>query len=99
MYQIITRSCAAPKSGGGKYRRPVRILVVSQFKPAYRRNDPAVIAEWSNVDSRYSGPRSAHGQALQAARELCERLNAELSQVPTRVIFTAEGGFREEPIN
>ena len=74
-FQIISRSYNAPKSGGGKYRRPVRILVVSQYKNAYRHGDPAIVQEWRNVDSRYSGPRSEHGQALAAARELVNRLN------------------------
>lgn len=35
------------------------------------------MAEWRNVDSRYNGPRSEHGQALQAACELAETLNAK----------------------
>lgn len=82
-YQVITRSCYAPKSGGGKYRHPVRVLVVSVYKGAYRSNDPAIIREWRNVDSRYSGPRSEHGQALRAARELAERLNSQGSNVAT----------------
>lgn len=77
-FQIVTRSCNAPKSGGGKYRRPVRVLVVDMtegVKPAYRHGDPTVKAEWSNMDSRYDGPRSEHGQALRAAKEMVERLN------------------------
>lgn len=78
VFQIVTRSCSAPKSGGGKYRRPVRVLVVDAtngIKPAYRQNDPSVIREWRNVDSRYNGPRSEHGQALRAANQMVERLN------------------------
>ena len=76
MFQVISRSCRAPKSGGGKYRHPVHILVVKgETKHAYRAGDADVIREWSNVDSRYDGPRSAHGQALAAARNLATSLN------------------------
>lgn len=75
MFQVIQRSYNAPKSKGGKYRRPVRVLVVSQHKGCYRSNDPAIVREWCNVDSRYDGPNSAYGQAMAAARQLCDSLN------------------------
>lgn len=68
---VVVRTCCAPQSGGGRYRRPVRVLVVrGPVKAAYRRGDSAVVAEWSNVDSRYDGPRSAYGQAIRAARAM-----------------------------
>ena len=78
MFVIVQRCYPAPKSGGGKYRRPVRVLVVNAangIKHAYRRGDPDVVEVWENVDSRYGGPRAAYGRALLAARELVDRLN------------------------
>lgn len=83
-YQIVSRRYPAPRSNGGQYRRPVRLMVVDAsdgIKPAYRRGDPAIVQEWTNVDSRYDGPRSEHGKALRAAEALVEKLNAEAAQV------------------
>lgn len=77
-FAVVSRTCYAPKSGGGKYRRPVRVVVIDttiQYAGSPIRK--GIVAEWSNVDSRYSGPRSEHGQALQAARELAATLNAK----------------------
>ena len=77
-FVIVTRSAAAPKSGGGKYRRPVHVRVLDSRQSewhAVRGYNDGVKAEWSNVDSRYTGPRSAYGQALAAARELVADLN------------------------
>ena len=76
MYSIVIRTISAPKSGGGQYRRPVRVLVVSQVKGRYAySDDPDVVAEWYNVDSRYAGDRSAYGSALRQAREMVDTLN------------------------
>ena len=74
---IVVRSCYAPQSGGGKYRRPVRLLVVvGEHKSCYRSNDPDILAEWRNLDSRYTGPRSEYGQALREAQQLVADVNA-----------------------
>jgi len=86
MYQIISRSCYAPKSGNGRYRRPVRILVVSKFKSCYRHNDPAIVREWKNVDSRYDGPRSAHGQAL-SSKSWCGGGGSQAGPSPSASTF------------
>jgi hypothetical protein len=79
-YQIVKRAFPAPSSGGGKYRRAVQLMVVDAtngIKSAYRRNDPTIVREWRNVDSRYDGPRSEYGQAKRAAEALVAQLNAQ----------------------
>lgn len=83
-YIVRVRTCQAPSSRGGKYRRPVVVRVLDTLSGAsdwhWVRACPWA-RQWSNVDSRYDGPRSAYGQALAAARDLADQLNAaELSR-------------------
>lgn len=80
-YQISV-STAPAKGGNGKYRRPVHIyLFDTQAKGTrwhwVRGLNGGLVKMWANVDSRYSGPKSAYGQAMQEAKELCQQLNAE----------------------
>jgi hypothetical protein len=91
-FVVVSRSCYAPKAGGGRFRHPVRLAVIDtaliQPHTALTRrviNSAAVLRTWSNVDSRYSGPRSAHGQALASAEQLAERLNRQLSEALLQV--------------
>ncbi len=81
MYQIVVVSAHAPKSGGGKYRRPVHVRV---FNPNMQRTAYAAkgygrsvekVAEWRNVDSRYNGPKSAFGKAIREANTLIDSLS------------------------
>lgn len=71
MLAIVIRSVNAPKSRGGKYRRPVRVCVVDT-----RLQDPTkplrkgILWERRNVDSRYDGPNAAYGKALRRARAI-----------------------------
>jgi uncharacterized protein (TIGR02996 family) len=46
----------------------------------YRKDDPAVLAEWSNLDSRYNGPKSEYGQYRAKAQAMVERLEAAIPE-------------------
>lgn len=77
-YRIVTRSANAPKTGGGKYRRPVHVRVMDSTQSewhAVRGLNDGLIREWANVDSRYAGPKSEYGRAMAAAEELAGSLN------------------------
>lgn len=76
-FVVVSRSANAPKSGGGKYRRPVHVRVYDRHHHQYNGGigQRGAVEEWSNVDSRYSGNRSAHGQALVEAHSLANELN------------------------
>lgn len=77
-YQIGSRTAAGGQSGGAQYRRPVHIRVYDTHHEDYRGiGSGGAVQEWDNVDSRYTGMRSAHGKALHAARELTTQLNAK----------------------
>ena len=77
-YQVSSKSANAPKSGGGKYRRPVHIRVYDTHHEKYQgRGSHGAVKEWNNVDSRYGGHKSAHGSALLEAHTLAAKLNAE----------------------
>lgn len=85
-YVVVIRAANAPKSGGGKYRRPVHVRVMDTTQSewhAVRGFNDGLKAEWSNVDKRYNGPRSEYGQAIRAAKELADRLNAEATVAVT----------------
>lgn len=78
MFKVVIRSCQAPKSGGGKYRRPVRVIVVNtNVQDPSKPIRKGIVREWYNVDSRYDGPNSEYGKALAAATELASKLNAQ----------------------
>ena len=76
-YVITIRSCPAPSSGGGRFRRPVtvRVLDTNSGRSEWHWVRNGVVQSWPNVDSRYSGPRAAYGQALESARALAAELN------------------------
>ena len=85
-YTVVIRSANAPKTGGGKYRRPVHVRVMDSTQSewhAVRGLNDGLIREWSNVDSRYAGPRSEYGQAIAAAEALANQLNAECEALVT----------------
>lgn len=91
-YYVAVSVCQASCKGGGKYRRPVTIRVCDSHDGGYWhavRNCPCG-RRWSNVDSRYNGPRSAYGQALAAARELAHRLNAEYESALSASILAVD---------
>lgn len=80
-YIVVIRSANAPKSRGGKFRRPVHVRVMDSTQSewhAVRGLNDGMIREWSNVDSRYTGPRSEYGQALAAAEQLAAELNSKI---------------------
>lgn len=74
------RVVSAPvNSGNGRFRRPVHVRVMDTTQSewhAVRGLNNGLKAQISNVDSRYSGPRSAYGQAMAYCRELMNELNA-----------------------
>lgn len=77
-YVVKSHSADAPKSGGGKYRRPVHVRVYDTHHDDYRGYGSwGAVKEFNNVDSRYSGHKSAHGQAKNEAHELASKLNQE----------------------
>lgn len=79
-YVVSTVTTTAGQSRGGRYRKPVIIRVLDTTASewhAVRRLTPGVMGEWGNVDSRYDGPRSAHGNALAHAAKLADELNAK----------------------
>lgn len=84
-YVVRTRVAAAPKSGGGQFRRPVHVRVYDTQAGGtewhwVRGLTPGLVREWRNVDSRYDGPRSEYGKAIREARELAAKLN-EMEEV------------------
>lgn len=84
-YRIVIKRCSnKAKSHGALFRRPVHVRIMDLYvtevdaetnSPWHvRRGEGDIIHEWRNVDSRYSGPRSAYGQALAAAEETLAQL-------------------------
>lgn len=79
--QVAVVACYAPKAGAGRYRRPVSVRVyipADQAGPYAREGkgrQATFVRYWDNVDSRYDGPRSAYGRALDNACLLSERIN------------------------
>ncbi len=77
-------SVNAPKSGGGKYRRPIDVLICLVEENTSRikcRNGKNVINYeiiTRNVDSRYNGEKSACGSAMIKAKTECEKRNKSL---------------------
>jgi hypothetical protein len=75
-FVLVERSYPAPKSKGGKYRRPVYLAIVDT-----REQDPTkplrkgIVTRWDNLDSRYRGPRSAYGMARAEAEARLNELN------------------------
>lgn len=79
-YTVIVRACAAGRTRGGQYRRPVTVRVLDTLAMQSEwhavRGLGGCIFERSNVDSRYGGERSAYGQAIREAEALAHRLNS-----------------------
>lgn len=101
VYSIVVRSAPSTNSGGGQYRRPVRILVVQgAIKGCYRHGDKDVIESWENEDSRYQGPRSGYGKAWAAAVKLRSLLTqAEALRIRFRQTVAGEFGLgRDTPL-
>lgn len=86
-YLVTIRTCSAPSSNGGKYRRPVVVRVVDTTSgPSdWYWHRTGIVQQWHNVDSRYDGPRSAYGQARLQAAELAAELNRSILPMPERV--------------
>jgi len=76
---IIATVCVkAPKSGGGKFRHAVDVVIFDGVKmPRVEKNRAKYITVRRNVDARYQGPRSACGMAYAAARELARAIRAQ----------------------
>lgn len=77
MWQVYT-PCAPANSGDGRYRRPVNLWVVWWDKSTRITNIRQVersIHIGSNLDSRYTGPRSKYGKYLSYAKDLVRELN------------------------
>lgn len=81
---LTIKSCHAPMSKGGKFRRPVTVRVlaagVSEWHAVRGLIPGAVLFEARNVDSRYAGPRSAFGAALAQARAVLAAAQQEAAQ-------------------
>ncbi len=77
-YSVATYSVQAPKSGGGKYRRPVAVSVIFGPRASQRRHCIWERTIASNVDSRYSGKRAEYGIAMRAAQAEADSLNSFL---------------------
>jgi len=81
-YQIAIVYAHAPKSNGGNYRHLVHVRVYApklqktEYAKTGKGRSVKILKEWSNVDSRYNGPKSAYGQALGNAQELVELMNS-----------------------
>jgi len=85
-FKVSTVSAKSVGSGPGKFRRPVHVRVMdlgatvvsASTRSAWHvsRGEGDIVEEWSDVDSRYSGPRSAYGQSLDAATACAAELNA-----------------------
>jgi len=81
MYKIAIVSSHAPKSGGGKYRRPVDVRVynyriqTTEYAKTGKGKNAVIYSQWRNVDCRYHGPKSAYGKAINEAKELVQILN------------------------
>jgi hypothetical protein len=91
-YKVTIRAASAPSSGGGKYRRPVhvRVLDMAVMKSEWHavRGRGGKVAEWSNVDSRYDGPRSEYGQALRAAEQMADAMNrADAARISEAIVI------------
>lgn len=86
-YLVTIRTCQAPSTNGGKYRRPVVVRVVDTTSgPSdWYWHRTGIVSQWHNVDSRYSGPRSAYGQARREAEQLASELNRSILPMPERV--------------
>lgn len=93
-FQVRVVCAPATSSGNSRFRRPVHVRVMDTTKSewhAVRGLNDGCRAEISNVDSRYSGPRSAHGQALARCREIAEELNAaEVEAMNLAVLLSLE---------
>jgi hypothetical protein len=78
-YRIITVCAASVCKGLGSFRRPRHIRIVQDGCRATGVGYTAV-AEWRNVDSRYTGPKSAYGQSMESARQTLAALQAAWEQ-------------------
>lgn len=80
---IYTPSVAAGTSRGGQFRRPRDICVVecpADKTPNRSSKHTRVLWVRKNLDSRYTGPNSAYGQALNLATKwLSEVLEGDLT--------------------
>lgn len=89
-YKIKIASAGA-NSGKGKYRRPVHVRVLDSRLSewhALRGFNNGLVFISKNVDSRYSGKRSAYGRALIQAEDLANKLNKQVSdQISTCCII------------
>jgi hypothetical protein len=98
LYFWTTVSRRAPRSGGGKYRRPVdiRVFAPSIQPTAYAKQGKGRAAiihtQWGNVDRRYDGPKSAYGIAIAKAEKLCAELNDQIKNYPNQTIGENQNG-------
>lgn len=80
-YAITTVGVPGPSSGKAKYMRWGQVRVYDATQPGYaglgKGTNRVTIYESSPVDTRYSGPKSAYGQALAEARQICDEANAK----------------------
>ena len=88
-YVVDVKSAQSPSKYWG-WAKVVRVLDTSVGPSDWYWVRRGTVAQWGDqrsgrgtwhLDGKYSGPRSAFGRALRAARELAERLNREAQGV------------------
>ena len=57
-------------------RSEIRVLDTQSGSSRWHWVRRGVVSRWTDLDRRYTGPRSGYGQALESARALAAELNA-----------------------
>lgn len=71
-------------SGGGAWRRPVRLTLAetdgTEYRHARATNVLSIAQVWDGLDGRHTGPRSGYGRALLEMRVAMSREAERIAQ-------------------